>query len=165
MQTCPKCGAAVEDGINFCPACGEAVAAAGAQAGEPQQSKFQDTVNNLGNTPDYTLDFDPADVNQNKGLACLSYVSILVLIPLFVAKDSAYAKFHVNQGLPLAIAGVAMGILQKILWFIPVIRWISGSLIGLLGLAIFVLSVIGLINALTGKAKELPLTGKIKILK
>ena len=39
------------------------------------------------------------------------------------------------------------------------------TIIGLLWIAVPVLMVIGIVNALNGKAKELPLIGKIKILK
>jgi len=39
------------------------------------------------------------------------------------------------------------------------------SIIGLVSIVITVLAIIGIINAATGKAKELPLIGNFKILK
>ena len=89
-------------------------------------------------------------------MAVLAY--IIFLIPLFAAKDSKFAKFHTNQGLVLFLAGI----IASVVAVIPVIGWIIAPLAGI---AITVLAVIGIINALNGKAKELPVIGKYKILK
>ena len=43
-------------------------------------------------------------MNGNKVMAILSYFGILVLIPIFAAKDDAFARYHANQGLVLLIA-------------------------------------------------------------
>jgi len=163
MSTCPKCGASVEDGVKFCQTCGEAIPAAGQN--DAQQNNFQSTINNLGNTPDSTDEFDQADINANKGLACLSYLSLLVLIPLFVAKESKFARFHVNQGLVLAVAGIALSVLGGIVGRIPFIGWILGIIVSLGGLVTVVFTIMGLINSLGGKAKELPIIGGFKIIK
>ena len=45
---------------------------------------------------------------------------------------------------------------------IPILGWIIAPIASIL---ITVLSVIGIINALNGKAKELPIIGKFKIIK
>ena len=42
---------------------------------------------------------DPNDVQSNKVMAILAYFGILFLIPLLAAKESAYARYHTNQGL------------------------------------------------------------------
>ena len=41
---------------------------------------------------------DPNDVQSNKVMAILAYFGILFLIPLLAAKESAYARYHTNQG-------------------------------------------------------------------
>lgn len=128
-------------------------------------SDLNDKINNFNNTDDFTNDYDSRDINENKVIAMFSYLSLLVLIPIFGAKESGYARFHANQGLVLMLAEIisvtACEILSNILFF----GWIFGIVEGLAGLACFVFSVIGIINALSGRAKELPIVGKIRILK
>ena len=38
------------------------------------------------NTPDTTAQFDPQDIELNNRLSLLSYLGILVLIPIFLVK-------------------------------------------------------------------------------
>ena len=83
---------------------------------------------------------------------------IIFLIPLLAAKDSKFARFHTNQGLVLFI----VGILSSVIALIPLIGWIIAPIGAIL---VSVLAIIGIINALNGKAKELPVVGKFKILK
>lgn len=45
---------------------------------------------------------------------------------------------------------------------VPIIGWIAGSIIELLT---FVLGIMGVVSAASGKAKPLPIVGGIKILK
>lgn len=125
---------------------------------------------NLNNTADYTNTFDPADIQQNKLMGVLAYLSWLVLIPIFAAPKSKFARFHANQGLILAIVHTAWIILSTILEFILTIinwyvGWIFGIIFTLLGLVFIVPLILGIINASNGRAKELPLIGKIRILK
>ena len=98
-----------------------------------------------------------------------TYLGLLFLVPMFAAPNSKYARYHANQGLVLSLAAVAFGIVYVILVFLLLaISWrltFLTSILGLLWIAYPVLAVIGIINALNGKAKELPFIGKIKILK
>ena len=96
-------------------------------------------------------------IDEAKSLAWLSYLGLLLLIPLLVLKDNPYAKYHVKQGLVLLIAEIACGVVGRILVFIPVLGWVIG-----MGLWVccVVFSIIGIINALNGKAEPLPLIGK-----
>ncbi|MBR1926894.1 MAG: hypothetical protein IJ840_03970, partial [Bacteroidales bacterium] len=107
-------------------------------------------------TPPPTGTCDPDDINANKLMAVLAYFGILVLIPLFAAKESKYARFHVNQGLILLICCVVSIAISRIPG-VAFIAWI-------LNIFIFVLAVIGIINAVKGKTKEIPLVGKYKII-
>lgn len=112
--------------------------------------------------------FDPEDIEQNKVMAILAY--IIFLIPLLVAKDSPYAKYHTNQGLVLFIAafvgGIVLNILHYILSYIIIIGWIVSILLHFLyPIFVIALVIIGIINAANGKAKPLPLIGHITILK
>lgn len=122
-------------------------------------------VNSFFDTPDTTAEYDSKDIQDNKIMAVLAYIGILLLIPLFAAKNSKFARFHVNQGLPLMIVGLAIGIISIPLGLIPIVRIITGIIFGLAGICVLVLAILGIVNAATGKAKELPLVGKFKILK
>ncbi len=98
---------------------------------------------------DNTSSFSPEDIEQNKVVAALGYV--IFFIPLLAAKDSAFGKFHANQGLILLIVSVVASIIP----FINLIAWI----------ATFGLFLFGLINTLNGKALRLPVIGNFDILK
>lgn len=96
--------------------------------------------------------------DSNKKLYCiLAYIGILWLIGLIQLPKDEDVKFHVNQGIVLSIAMVALSIIA----IIPVIGWIV-SAVGWIG--ILVLAIMGIIAANNGERKELPLIGKIKIL-
>ncbi len=206
MAFCAKCGVQLADGMQFCPACGAPTGVAapnqnvqnqqaatyqqpmqgaqGAPNGQPMQGA-QQAANNFAskftNTADTTGAFHPQDIAQNKAMGILAYLGILVLIPIFAAKESRFARYHANQGLVLAIAEVAYGIVYGILVVILNIIWpleltwtgfhrsglyylfyVPLSLVFLVFTAAMIL---GIVNAATGKAKELPIIGKIKILK
>ena len=176
MKFCGKCGTQIEDNVKFCPGCG-APAEQPAQQAQPQQTplpqqnqnNFNQAFQNLNNTADTTAEFDQNDINTNKGMAILAYFGPLVFIPMFAAKQSKFARYHSNQGLLLLIAAVAWsivyGIINAILLAISWRLYTISSIIGLLSIVFFVLFIIGIINASNGRAKELPIIGKFKILK
>jgi uncharacterized membrane protein len=105
------------------------------------------------------------DIEKNKVMAILAYLWILVLVPLLAAKDSPFARFHANQGLVLFIGETVIGILWKILLFLPIINLLVAILAPLVSLGFLILAIIGIINAAKGEMKELPIIGKFKILK
>jgi uncharacterized membrane protein len=97
-----------------------------------------------------------ADIEKNKLNAVLSYLGILIIVPLLSeeAKKSPYAKFHINQGLVLIIAWVISGF---VVW-VPLFGWA-------LGIFLFVIWLIGLIGAAQGEMKRVPLLGNIELIK
>ncbi len=114
--------------------------------------------------------FAPEDVQKNKVFGVLAYFGILFLVPLLAAKDSAYAKFHANQGLVLFILSLALsivsGIISAILAFIPFTGWIIASLIATaVSIVCLIFMILGIVNACSGEAKKLPIIGNIQILK
>ena len=103
-------------------------------------------------------------------MAVLAYFGILVLIPILAAKESKFARFHANQGLILLITGVAYSIFVHVV--IKIVAFISYALAGIVGIALglawlllLVLAIIGIINAVKGEFKQLPLIGQFQILK
>lgn len=161
MAFCKQCGASVEDGMKFCTSCGAPVEQAQQQQAS-SQNDYAQKIKDLNNTADTTDEFDREDIEKNKVMAILAYISWLVLIPIFAAKDSKFARFHVNQGLVLAIVEIlfwiAAGIVTSI---IPIL----GIILNLANIVFFIVSIIGILNAANGKAKELPVIGKFKIFK
>ena len=162
MAYCGKCGTKVDEGVKFCPSCGNPMEApapeqqAQTQQAQAQQSDLSAKITNLNNTADITEQFDKDDIEKNKVMGLLAY--ILFFIPLLAAKDSPFARYHANQGLVLFLAAI----LSSVILIIPILGWIIAPI---LSIVITVLAVIGIINALNGKAKELPIIGKFKILK
>lgn len=111
---------------------------------------------------DETSKFYQQDIDQTKGLAILSYLSLLFLIPMLVNKDSEFTKFHVNQGLILFLLSLVVGAARFVLHFVP----FFGDLIsGLLSLLLLVLMILGIVNAAQGKAKRLPVIGNMDLYK
>ena len=169
MAFCGNCGTKIDDHAKFCPGCGQTVEAPAteqikteateqpkAEQAQGQQNDLSAKVANLNNTKDTTDQFDKDDIEKNKAMGLLAY--ILFFIPLLAAKDSPFARYHANQGLVLFLCGL----ISSVLWIIPILGWIIAPI---LSIVITVLAVIGIINALNGKAKELPIIGKFKILK
>ena len=113
----------------------------------------KDTLENKEKEITYT----PEDIEKNKTMAGLAY--LLFFLPLIACPESAYAKFHANQGLVLLILGIAGNV---VLGIIPVIGWM---LLPIFSLGVLILGILGLINGFGGKAKRLPLIGKFTILK
>ena len=91
-------------------------------------------------------------------MALLAYLGFLFLIPLLAAPNSRFARYHANQGLVLFI----LEAITSAISFIPFVGWIPGGILGIFGL---VLTIIGIVNAANGQAKQLPLIGGITILK
>ena len=168
MEFCSKCGSQLNEGEKFCPSCGTSVGYETEEAANPTQSVQTDLsqkIADLNNTADTTSEYDAQDIRNNKAMAILAYLSWLVLIPLFTARESKFARFHCNQGIVLAVAEIIAVIVLSIFDGLPLIGWIFSIAGSLLGLVCFLFAVLGIINAANGKAKELPIIGKFKILK
>lgn len=177
MLYCGKCGTKVEEGTKFCPGCGSEIVAkeateetVNAESKTANTNDFSEKIAALNNTADTTGDFEAKDIEQNKIMGVLAYLSWLVLIPIFAAPKSKFARYHANQGLVLAISEVvfwiATAIVNAILY---AISWRLGSivstLLGLANIGFLIITLIGIVNAANGRAKELPIVGKFKILK
>ena len=96
-------------------------------------------------------------MENNKLMGILSYIGILVLIPIFAAKDDSFVRYHANQGLVNFIVALVAGVLTAI----PIV----GIVAGLVGIVCFVFSILGIINVVKGEMKPLPFIGGIEIIK
>lgn len=140
----------------------------------------KDTVTKIMDTNDSTKNFTKKDIEDNKGMAVLSY--ILAPIPYFASKKSKWVKYHAVQGMNLFFVAIIYGILSLILtsvikvtktceiWGISyecgkITPWWVIWPLNIIGILILVIAVIGILNVINGKAKELPIINKIKIVK
>ena len=168
---CPNCGLEIQGGIRFCPNCGTPVAPISA---EPQPQSTPEPEPTPQPTVEKPVQEGIVPNSMEKTLALEAYLGILLLAPLFGAKKSPFVRFHVNQGIVLFAISFVLSTLMTFnslimaaagaLWLSIILGFFNG-LYGLVSCGVIALSVIGIINALKGKMKALPLIGKIKILK
>lgn len=186
MPFCVKCGAQYDEGVRFCSKCGNdnsanttGTAQPNAKQAPPKQEK--NIIDKFMDTKDSTADFDPQDINNNKVISLFSYLGILFLIPMFGAKSSKYAQYHASQGLILFLSTILLNYISNFVtstfsnvfysysWTsfgfysgYSVLGWIITVIFNIIPLA---LAIIGIVNAVTGKAKRLPIIGAFKIVK
>jgi uncharacterized membrane protein len=135
---CSKCGAENPDGAKFCSKCGAELGAAVAPAEGGAKPEAETSV---GMSPNVA------------GLLCYVLGWITGIIFIVLEKKSTFVKFHAWQSI------MTFGVLfvaYLILFWIPIIGWILGILIGILS---FVLWIILLIQAGTGKMWKVPWAG------
>ncbi len=107
---------------------------------------------------------------DNKTLSLVSYITLIGwLIAFFSYKDqekNSLVSYHLRQSFGLMVGGLALMIVLGIL--ITIVAFISAGLAtviyllaGLVNLGLFVLLIIGAINAYKGEEKPLPLIGKM----
>jgi uncharacterized membrane protein len=91
---------------------------------------------------------------KNIGMAVLAY--ILFFVPLLTgdAKKDSFVKYHTKQGAVLFITAFALNIIN---WIIPFYFW--WTINTLLSLGVFVLFIMGIIHASSGKERPLPVIG------
>jgi len=154
MYYCRNCGHMLEEGIRFCPSCGTPVYGADA---EMKSSGTAEAIRSAENE------------DTEKLFAVLSYFGILVLIPAFSSRKSGFVRFHANQGLVLLLAETAAWIVGAMIHAVLLtVSWrlfLVASLWNLIWIPLTVLSVMGIVNALKGLRKKLPLIGKFNLLK
>lgn len=122
---------------------------------------LNEKIEEFTNTEDTTSEFDANDIANNKAYGILAYLGILILIPLFVARKSKFARYHTNQGLILIICEIVLSAIMGVLWNIP----LMGIVRTVVGLAEIAYTIIGILNVANGRAKELPIIGRVTIIK
>lgn len=101
---------------------------------------------------------DQHTVSEGKTIAIIAYITFIGLIIAFILnnnKQNAFAKFHIEQSVRIVLAGLANSLLG---WFLPSSLSIITSIIGL---GLLVLIILGIINAINGKAEPLPIIGNL----
>ncbi|OGM97342.1 MAG: hypothetical protein A2735_03160 [Candidatus Yanofskybacteria bacterium RIFCSPHIGHO2_01_FULL_41_21] len=98
-------------------------------------------------------DQNSSGLDNNTVMGILSYLGILVIIPFLMAKNVPFVKFHIKQGVVLAV-------IEIVLWVVSGMLWQLFAIVGILELALLILSIIGIINVVQKKEKELPVVGQ-----
>ena len=94
------------------------------------------------------------EIQEGKIFAVIGYLGILCLVPLLFKKENKFALFHGKQGLVLFLGEVTLGIISVI----PFLGWF----VGFLGVLLFgILSLIGIIQALTGNYWKMPVVSDL----
>lgn len=103
------------------------------------------------------------DVEQNKVMAIIGYIfPIVFFIPLLTeAKNSAFARFHANQQLLLLLFGMIGYVAAAVLTVI----YIGIILFPVITIASIVFMILGIINAVNGSMKQLPIIGGISLIR
>ena len=110
-------------------------------------------------TPDYSERYQRADIRRNRTMAMLAYGSVLIFVPMLLARRSYFAMFHVNQAiLPNTIG---LGLIALAVLLAPKAAFFGWFFV-LLDLPVIALRVLGFLNARSGRAKELPFIGKFR---
>ncbi|MCR4322564.1 MAG: hypothetical protein NUV61_00550 [Candidatus Azambacteria bacterium] len=106
----------------------------------------QNNVPNEGSAPEKVE-------SKNVLMAIFAYIGPLVIVSYIIAKDNAFAKFHIKQGFVLFVIELAV-------WVLGMMMWQLMPLFSIINIATFALSIIGIVNVLKGKQEELPFVGK-----
>lgn len=95
-------------------------------------------------------------VEEGKTMAIVAYITIFGLLIAFILnneKKNPFTAYHIRQSLGLGITGIALSIIS----YVPFVGW----LISMLGsILLLVLWVLGLISALNGQEKPVPVLGE-----
>lgn len=95
---------------------------------------------------------------NKKTTGIVAYITWIGWIIAFFAGDKEGAKFHLNQALVIFLAGIVCSIITYIT--------IVGAIIGGIGsIVVLAFWIMGLVYACKEQEKEVPLIGKIKLLK
>ena len=183
MRSCPKCGSYVPDGKLLCPACGRvniglSTDMRGSALAEKHRTsaRLQKQKNNpyAGGTYEQhkSHDFNSGDYYKskydhkqkeqeltNRIFCAAAYFGFFFFLPLIALPNSKEAKFHANQGLVLFLFGTILGALAS------TAEVVLGGVFSVLNILHPLLMVYGAYNAFNGNMTELPVIGKIKILK
>ncbi|MEO8949952.1 MAG: DUF4870 domain-containing protein [Mucilaginibacter sp.] len=101
--------------------------------------------------------------DNGKTVAIVSYLSIIGWIIAFVIygnDKTTLGAYHLRQTIALFIVGICTWVLQVMLVFIPFIGWIISILLIFVYIGLFVLWLIGLMAAINGQEKPIPVIGK-----
>lgn len=112
--------------------------------------------NTLFQAQDVTEQYDSSEVSQLQIPTVLAYIfPFLFFLPKIKNGNSQYANFIGNQTITMFVGYVISGILTKL----PIISFLGP----ILSLVIFCLTVLGIIDAVNGRVRKLPIVHQFTI--
>lgn len=100
--------------------------------------------------------------DNGKTVAIISYLTLVGWVIAYVMYGSnkqPLSSYHIRQSLGIMITGFLFYILQFMLFYVPFIGWLITLIMIPIGLLLFVCWIIGLIAAINGEEKPIPLIG------
>ena len=115
-----------------------------------------------GDSFDHTSEFDPNDIKEHKVYCMLIYLmgTVGIIIALLGGADSEYTKFHVREGLKIAVANMLAALATIFLFWTLIIPLITSIFMTIL----MVVKVICFVRICKGKAIETPIIRGFKFL-
>lgn len=89
---------------------------------------------------------------QKTILAILAYLGPLVIVSYLIDNNDPFVKFHIKQGLVLLT-------IEAIAWALSMLFWLFSPFAGIINVATLILAIIGIINVVNNRQKELPVVG------
>lgn len=93
-------------------------------------------------------------IQNGKTMAIISYITWIGTLIAFVMnneKHNSFAAFHIRQMVGLSLFSLGISIVSRY----------AGSIAGILAIGLFVLWIIGLMGAINGQEKKVPLVGDL----
>jgi hypothetical protein len=143
---------------------------------EPDMAdKTIQAVEGFLNTEDHKSKFSNEDLRKYKNMAMICYIPFVSILFMFNAKTkkSDYFLFHTNQGLVVTLLWVASYFISRMLESLFYRKsMVVNNEVGLISFisyilycACFISTIYGIVTTFNGSSKEIPLLGKIKLLK
>lgn len=136
----------------------------------PQQNQGTNRQKEKRNrNTDYSSQFNPKDISENKVTAMAAYLlgPIGIIIALLAARDSAYTAFHVRQALKITVCSIVLEIIAAVLalfGMIPLVGIIFKLVLVIIcavWLGVLVLRLIAIAQVCDGEAREPAVIGKM----
>lgn len=112
---------------------------------------------------------DKQNAGNDKVIAAMSYLGVLIAVPFLIEKKSGFVRFHMGQGLTLFVLEIAYSIAYQLLAAaVLMVSWRLYVIVRVAGYAAFLfpaLAVVGIVNVVNGQEKELPVIGKIRLIR
>lgn len=101
---------------------------------------------------------DQTIIDEGKTIAIISYITVIGLIIAYLlnnSKKNAFAQFHIEQSMRIVVLAFANYLLG---WVLPSSL---GVITTIISIGIFILIILGIVNAINGKTTPLPVIGTI----
>ncbi len=104
-----------------------------------------------------------APAGEDRTVAILTYITIIgfiVAIVMHSSKKTALGAYHLRQGLGLIVTGLVLWLPGIIISFIPFLNLLMVLMWPVIAIGLIVLWLMGLIAAVNGQQKPMPVLGE-----